>query len=642
MWVRPVESELVFERLRRTVETPVFRFVLIQALPQRDVWREVDAFLKQTFADRSVRDIDLLKSSYQDLLKAFDETSGGFVLLRNFEHLLLEPELYVGFNQRRDRFAEKPIAIIAVLPTGVEVIRLVQDRIPDFWSLRSAVLEIRYRYQPEIKNYYQPLFRQPEPDTRTFDQKIKALADLNTRLSRLRESNENPDAIVAALRSLVLLNKDMGRAADALSLCEEGLSVIKPDASTGDRYYALHFRMLRVQLLIEQGAFESAEKDLVLAEKHAAGLGDHPSLHETLYLRAFLFLEKDQPEAARDYLEQVFQRLEEEADKPEVNIKVRLQTLYGLACIQSGEWNLAQRLLEAYIKSAQEQYLSAHVEILLYTTKFAAELLNRYGDVVYMLKSAMLRLETTIPEESADYPFTELFWASGWFFTGLDTNYQSHFENALRVFTERYGPEHPLTADALYHRGQFLFFIEGPHGKFIPDHAYFDEIYDWENRSVSGKIIQSLNHALSDFRQAYAIYEKFYGPDHKKTVFTGVFIAFIHLLFKEFNTAKDGFITILKKIETGELNNADYAAAVCYFGLGQVYEQRGRWRKATGYYAAAYLKMHQGQPSRRSIFHFMRTEAGNIDNYFARAERKLPENILGSLWQRFRNWVTRR
>lgn len=133
MWVRPVESELVFERLRRTVETPVFRFVLIQALPQRDVWREVDAFLKQTFADRSVRDIDLLKSSYQDLLKAFDETSGGFVLLRNFEHLLLEPELYVGFNQRRDRFAEKPIAIIAVLPTGVEVIRLVQDRIPDFW-----------------------------------------------------------------------------------------------------------------------------------------------------------------------------------------------------------------------------------------------------------------------------------------------------------------------------------------------------------------------------------------------------------------------------------------------------------------------------------------------------------------------------
>ncbi len=392
MWVRPTETEHTFERLRRIVEVPLFRFVIIQALPQPDVFRDISDFLKKTFPERPRKEVNLLKTDYWALLKEFDEAQEGFVLLRNFEHLLHEPDLYVGFNQRRDRFASKPLTIIALLPTGIEVMRLLQDRIPDFWSLRAGTLEFRYRYLPEIKTYYQPRFRNPEPDTRTVEDKKQTLDELSQRLADLQADAQNIDAIVSASSELTLLCKDLGRPTDALHYTNIGLTLVNSSSLVSEQYYALSFLLLKADTLIEQGAFEAVEPVLAEAENLALKLEDRPLWYEAQYLRALRLLEKLQADDALDFLEQVLRQADEEPIALEINTLVKLQTLHGLAHIQSGEWDTAYRLLNQYVNEAKEKYLSKHIGAILFGTKNVAEVLRYFGDSVFILKGGVYSL----------------------------------------------------------------------------------------------------------------------------------------------------------------------------------------------------------------------------------------------------------
>jgi len=130
--------------LFRLLRTEAFRFVIIQYNHFSIVKRLKDD-LSGHFPDRPIYNIDGREIDYRSLVDNYYKLSKGFFLIENFEEILAKPELYVGLNQRRDKFALYPIALIVFISSGPQKLfaREIMKKMPDLWSYRSLLLDLK-------------------------------------------------------------------------------------------------------------------------------------------------------------------------------------------------------------------------------------------------------------------------------------------------------------------------------------------------------------------------------------------------------------------------------------------------------------------------------------------------------------------
>jgi tetratricopeptide (TPR) repeat protein len=91
-----------------------------------------------------VKVIDCKKINYRSLINIIF-ISEGVIILNNFQDLLKNDNLSVGFNQRRDRIVNQRIKIIASFtgPTIDTDIQLLPQSLMDWWSVRAGILDFR-------------------------------------------------------------------------------------------------------------------------------------------------------------------------------------------------------------------------------------------------------------------------------------------------------------------------------------------------------------------------------------------------------------------------------------------------------------------------------------------------------------------
>ena len=149
------------------LRTEAFRFVIVSfnhySLPQR-----LEADLRALFPNRPFLKIDAQTADYQSISTAYGKLGRGFCWIEHFDDLLKEDSdstgkesptmaannerrrhITAGLNLRRDRLAQSPVALFVLVPTSVgeQFARLIMEKMPDMWSFRSFILDLRLEHQ---------------------------------------------------------------------------------------------------------------------------------------------------------------------------------------------------------------------------------------------------------------------------------------------------------------------------------------------------------------------------------------------------------------------------------------------------------------------------------------------------------------
>ncbi|MCB0837650.1 MAG: hypothetical protein KDD99_13355, partial [Bacteroidetes bacterium] len=196
MSVNNYQEEITF--LYRLLRTETFRFIIVR-YNHYSLLQALKQDVKKKFPDRSVKEIDATKITYRELIDTYIELGSGFFFIENFRQILKDPELYAGLNQRRDKLAQYPIAIFALVepPAERHFGREIMEKMPDLWSYRSLMMDLKKELTPCNQTFELTTqlrregFFQPLPSTlggNTQQEKETELARLEKQLSATPET----------------------------------------------------------------------------------------------------------------------------------------------------------------------------------------------------------------------------------------------------------------------------------------------------------------------------------------------------------------------------------------------------------------------------------------------------------------------
>ncbi len=136
--------------LLRALRSERFHFILIQHNHGR-IREMVKERISQAYPTRKARSIRVAGYDYRSLVDTIYAQQNGFVYLDDFDYLLDHPEIYVAFNQRRDKLSQFPLTLIAFLPASAQGLKKAVRNIPDLWSLRNLTLQLEVEVEPLVR-----------------------------------------------------------------------------------------------------------------------------------------------------------------------------------------------------------------------------------------------------------------------------------------------------------------------------------------------------------------------------------------------------------------------------------------------------------------------------------------------------------
>jgi|GEM_PF-6598442 len=135
-------NDAKYKKLLRAIKSNVFNFIIIQ----HDYYPITDNFqesLSTKFPEKKVIILDLEQATYREIIDGIKTVKNGIILLRNFQTILDNEELYVSLNQRRDTLAKQNVSILAFIPNTTQYLRKCAFNIPDLWAFNVLVLNYK-------------------------------------------------------------------------------------------------------------------------------------------------------------------------------------------------------------------------------------------------------------------------------------------------------------------------------------------------------------------------------------------------------------------------------------------------------------------------------------------------------------------
>jgi tetratricopeptide (TPR) repeat protein len=129
--------------LSRAVEGDMFHFVVVQWNYFSQI-ESTRSFLRAQFRKRKVVSIKCRGNTYEKIMRKINSLDQGFVFVEDFDHLLSNPDLYAGFNQRRGMLARRPVTVVAFLPPMDSILQLCEKNLPDWWSVLTLRTTLEY------------------------------------------------------------------------------------------------------------------------------------------------------------------------------------------------------------------------------------------------------------------------------------------------------------------------------------------------------------------------------------------------------------------------------------------------------------------------------------------------------------------
>ncbi|RME12785.1 MAG: tetratricopeptide repeat protein, partial [Bacteroidetes bacterium] len=215
---------------RATVNPEEFRFILIQYNHFSLVGKVVQA-LKAKYPDRPMLRLKIADENYSSLIQKLT-THEGLVMIEDFNRLLDDPDMYVGFNQRRDRISRLPIQLICFLPEGPRYIRDCMEKLRDWWSIRNLVLHLRTEVPSEEKRTLEAPQEVSSLGGYNASEKKEELQRLLNRISELESTGEASELLDNLYSQALQILEDLGLYRQGLELAEKWLSKARQEGKT--------------------------------------------------------------------------------------------------------------------------------------------------------------------------------------------------------------------------------------------------------------------------------------------------------------------------------------------------------------------------------------------------------------------------
>ncbi|WP_338791134.1 tetratricopeptide repeat protein [Bernardetia sp. MNP-M8] len=246
------EINLLFKALR----TDGFRFVIVK-YNHYSLVQKLKADVENKFPTRSSFTIDAEKTDYKTFVESYYNLKEGFFFVENFDKILENPELYAGINQRRDKLANYPIALIAFISPSAPVLyaRQIMEKMPDLWSFRSLMIELEKEQvkseKISLENILEHNIKISSLGGNTREEKITELERLENVLKTIDRQNDT-SLLESVLEQKATLQTDLGRYNEAIETLDLLISIVS------DKEIKSKLLVNKGRIYVEIGHYEKA------------------------------------------------------------------------------------------------------------------------------------------------------------------------------------------------------------------------------------------------------------------------------------------------------------------------------------------------------------------------------------------------
>ena len=383
--------------LLRSIKPEIFRLVIVQH-NHRQAIDQVEEQIRHKYADRPLHNIRTEGKSYRALMDTIYRWNSGVLMIEDFQKILDKPEVYVAFNQRRDKIAQYPLALICFMPLGNEILQECMKKLPDFWSFRNLVIALESEAVTLTA-------LEPEPAMstlggRTLQEKERELNRLTNRIDELSTDPANIAAIVSYYPQILQLLEETGAYRRGLEYAEHFLQIAKKNHSAQkplDIYPdALDWKAKFCKYL---GHFEEAKQlfEEALALDTSVYGETHPRVAARQSGLATIYEELGDYQRAKDLLEKALTSDLNSYGAEDPNVAA-IQSNLAAVYQRLGDYTKAQALLEKALEIGIKSYGSKHHIIVAARQSNLATVyraLGEYAKAEKLLKKALVSAEAS-------------------------------------------------------------------------------------------------------------------------------------------------------------------------------------------------------------------------------------------------------
>ena len=368
MLVKPEAYDQNINRLIRATSQKLFRFIIIQ-YPHKDVIEEIEQIIRSEYPGRNLLPISAAREDFHSLMEKLSGKENDFVLITDFDHLISNKDIYIGFNQVRDKIAESAVTLVVFIPNGIKYVRKLQKNLPDFWSFRTLVLDLPVKSHIKIKEPGEFIEPQSTVENILFNAKEeqKEFERLEKRIATLTDDQ---------FSLKINLQVQAAEICHTLGIYEKGLSLME-DAHKLSSLNKLRDSNpgLMVTVLYNKAVFKKAlgkyneAKDLIVQALDIAKANNIETI-KNLKLLANVYSDLGEYEKARDLLQEALKSdLENFGEKhPQVATgKSNLANVYKVL----GEYEKARDLLQEALKSDLDNFGGKHPTVAIKKSNLA-------------------------------------------------------------------------------------------------------------------------------------------------------------------------------------------------------------------------------------------------------------------------------
>ncbi len=449
-------DEVLTEELKmlvRATRNERFRFIIVQ-FNYYGLIKKVETSLKNTYPHRQLHHIDISETNTYDFVSSIFDCKEGFVLINNFEKLFEENyrPLALGLNQRRDKFANYPIILLAFVPWGNSYLQACQKAMPDMFSLANPIIQLQQEVE---KTHARVNIQNIQLDEVYFKNSAEAQEEIDrieTRLMVLEDLSENFRLNLNLNNRLAQSYRFLGnfeKAKDILGNCLKQLEHKDGEYSIELNDIENNLALVLKELGDYQGAKKLLEKSTIFKE---INFGEkHPNTAVSYSNLAVVLQELGDYERAKKLLEKATISSEYNLGEKHPTTAVQYSNL-ALVLRDLGDFEGAKKLLEKALISDENNFGEKHPTTAGRYSNLALVLqdLGDYQGAKKLLEKATISDEINFGEK---HPKT----TTNYFNLACNLKYLGDYEGAKKLLTKamisdetNFGEKHPLTAHSYF------------------------------------------------------------------------------------------------------------------------------------------------------------------------------------------------
>ena len=277
-----------------------FHFIVV-AYDHLSLIDSVKSALIEKYPERRMTILKVGAEPNTDFIQNILDAPAGLVFIDDFELLLKNEALALGFNQKRDLITKLAIALVCFVPFDRKLLQECPRKIPDMWSVRSLLAELRGYGTGKDWMFIVNDFRREPYRNYTLHEKEEEIKALQKRIASISEDT-NAEGLVAQMHQhLGELYYTIGMYEEAITEAKTALLIFERiDDRDGQSQSSNILGVIELTKANYVEALTHFEKSLAIQQQ----IGNLSGASATLNNMSQIYTAKGDSDTALHYLEQ--------------------------------------------------------------------------------------------------------------------------------------------------------------------------------------------------------------------------------------------------------------------------------------------------------------------------------------------------